>query len=865
MRKFCVTAFLALMILTGFSHASGGSTQTVHVSSGDWGEEWAGGLGSILDVSYSHDGSLIAFSGSTVIQVMDASTYDVVKQFCGNRQKIPSMVFSPDDKYIASCSADGTANIWDVRNGSCIKTVDVCSYGVLSVDWSKNNEIAFGDAKGYVTIYSISGEEKLRFKAHNDDVNSVSFSHNGNFICSGGSTNDPTVKLWNATSGELLSTFKEHADSITSVSFSPDDKNIASSSADTTIRIWDVETNESETLEGHSSIVNSVIWFKDGESILSCSDDETIKIWDIETEEYEDIEEDAPVNCVTLSPNEDEIFSGLDYVIRIWDLDDKICVNEFKYHSDRIVSVDFSSDGTKIVSSSRENFAILWSLKGNKWVELDRAELDVSVNSVDFSPSGNKVALGCSDSSVKVWDINTDNIENLVENAHNGAVNVVKFSPDATMLLTIGARIHINDPPDYTVKVWETNGELKSVLRGHTTNINSVDWSADSRYIIAGAYETYKVDIRIWDVESSECVEVMSATSSGTSCVAWSHSDYFLTGTYPGMKIWKWDETNNDAVFVKNLGFVNSRVRSAVWSPDDKMIATGSDGIVIIWDVNSGGEICKLIGPEYDGATYNNVRCVAWSGNNKIVSGEDHAIVRIFKPILSVSAEVETKLLSNDETSINIHVSYIGEPISNADITVSSDIGEVTPSTGTTDANGNINIMFYAPSVIRNTTCNIRITASKLGSGYGDGKINIPIIVYPKILLINAEGEADVYSNKTATINIYVSDYLGPIENADITVSSEYVAEKTGKTDLNGNLNITFNAPKTKTEKTCTIMITASKEGYPDAHFTFNINVKPETEKPSAPPLIYLLLFILTVIAATAALLLYVLIRAKRK
>ena len=113
--------------------------------------------------------------------------------------------------------------------------------------------------------------------------------------------------------------------------------------------------------------------------------------------------------------------------------------------------------------------------------------------------------------------------------------------------------------------------------------------------------------------------------------------------------------------------------------------------------------------------------------------------------------------------------------------------------------------------------------------------------------------------------NIYVSDYVGPVENADITISSEYVAEKTGKTDQNGNLNIIFNAPKTKTEKTCTITIIASKEGYPDAWKEFNINVKPETEKPSAPPVIYLLVFILTIITVTAALLLYVLIHAKRK
>ena len=203
--------------------------------------------------------------------------------------------------------------------------------------------------------------------------------------------------------------------------------------------------------------------------------------------------------------------------------------------------------------------------------------------------------------------------------------------------------------------------------------------------------------------------------------------------------------------------------------------------------------------------------------------------------------------------------------MSYADITVSSDAGSFSTTSGETNINGEFETIFYAPNVNENITSTVRITASKPGSEYGDGKINIPIIVYPKTLLINAEGETDVYSNKTAMINIYVSDYVGPVENADIIISSEYVAPNYGKTDENGNLTVVFNAPETKTEKTCTITITASKEGYPDAWKEFNINVKPEAEKPPAPPVIYLLVFILTIITVTAALLLYVLIHAKRK
>lgn len=98
-----------------------------------------------------------------------------------------------------------------------------------------------------------------------------------------------------------------------SVVFSPDGTLIASGSADTTIRIWDVATRTAvgEPLEGHSDAVNSVAFSPDGKHIASGSSDTTVRIWDVSAEPSRGTHSSNLAEPVVYASDGDSLVSGL--------------------------------------------------------------------------------------------------------------------------------------------------------------------------------------------------------------------------------------------------------------------------------------------------------------------------------------------------------------------------------------------------------------------------------------------------------------------------------------------------------------------------------------------------------------------------
>ncbi|GAC1656885.1 MAG: hypothetical protein NVS4B7_01430 [Ktedonobacteraceae bacterium] len=116
--------------------------------------------------------------------------------FYGHTDWVWAVAWSPKGNRIVSASGDGTAQVWDAKDG------------------------------GHLNIYS----------GHADSVYGVSWSPDDARIASAG--NDRTVQIWDAIYSDHFYTYTGHTSGVRSITWSPDGKHIASGSWDKTVRVW---------------------------------------------------------------------------------------------------------------------------------------------------------------------------------------------------------------------------------------------------------------------------------------------------------------------------------------------------------------------------------------------------------------------------------------------------------------------------------------------------------------------------------------------------------------------------------------------------------------------------------------------------
>jgi WD40 repeat protein len=388
--------------------------------------------GSIRGVAFRDDATIISASADKTTVVNRLALARLVQAAQG---PVNGLALTPDGSHILTVSADKTAKLWDLGNGSLVRSFTGAEGSLEAAAVSRNSAlVAVGGADKTVRLYTFGDAKDVGKLAAAAAVQSLTFSADNQRLAVGCA--DGMVRTWwvqyppqnqpgQPGFGEPGQSFT-HKGSVTGVAFAPDNKTAYSGSLDATLQAWHPASNMPVQNFGHGNLVDAVAFNPAGTLLAAGSHDGTVRIWDVvKGPQVRQINAHttpaaSPVYCLAWNPDGKQIVSGsLDRTLKLWDAGNGSLVREFKAYKPK---------------------------------EFEKGHQD-GVFCAAFSLDGRFLASGGSDHTIKIWDVATGEVVRELVNpsikavelpgavrpAHPGWVYSLHFTPNGTRLVSVGS------------------------------------------------------------------------------------------------------------------------------------------------------------------------------------------------------------------------------------------------------------------------------------------------------------------------------------------------------------------------------------------------------------------------------------------
>ncbi len=198
----------------------------------------------VVALAFSADGKYFATGGGEPTGEGEVKVFDVPswKQYAeilnGHSDTVYGLSFSPDNKMIATCSADKFIKTWELPSGKFVKSFEGHTHHVLDVGWQADGKmLASAGGDNTVKIWDFEKGEQVRtIQAHTKQVTRLMFvGKKAEILTSGG---DNQVKLFNVANGSVSKTYAGATDFVYAIGASADGSVVASGGQEGVVRLY---------------------------------------------------------------------------------------------------------------------------------------------------------------------------------------------------------------------------------------------------------------------------------------------------------------------------------------------------------------------------------------------------------------------------------------------------------------------------------------------------------------------------------------------------------------------------------------------------------------------------------------------------